>query len=77
MDTVKAYADMPDELKERCEGVIGHYEYAPENWAKGVHSQLQMMKGFGLVKRKYTMPLVHEGFNGEKGLYFTFNNCPI
>ena len=29
MDTVKAYADMPDELKERCEGVIGHYEYAP------------------------------------------------
>lgn len=77
MDTVKAYADMPDELKERCEGVIGHYEYAPENWAKGVPTpQLQMMKGFGLVDHKYTMPLVHEGFNGEKGLYFHYhNNC--
>ena len=77
MDTVKAYDDMSDELKERCEGVIGNYEYAPENWAKGVaQPQLQMMKGFGLVNNKYTMPLVHEGFNGKKGLYFHYhNNC--
>ena len=77
MDTVKAYEDMSDELKERCEGVIGHYEYAPENWAKGVPTpQLQLMKGFGMVDHRYTMPLVNEGFNGKKGLYFPFhNNC--
>jgi alpha-ketoglutarate-dependent taurine dioxygenase len=77
MDTVKAYDDMSDELKARCEGVIGNYEYAPENWAKGVPTpQLHMMKGFGLTDSKYTMPLVHEGFNGKKGLYFHYhNNC--
>lgn len=77
MDTVKAYDDMSDELKERCEGVIGHYEYAPENWAKGVPTpQLQLMKGFGMVDHRYTMPLVNKGFNGKKGLYFHFhNNC--
>ena len=77
MDTVKAYDDMSDELKERCEGVIGDYEYAPENWAKGVPTpQLQLMKGFGMVDHKYTMPLVNEGFNGKKGLYFHYhNNC--
>lgn len=77
MDTVKAYADLPDDIKERCEGVIGQYEYAPEKWAKGVPApQLNMMIGMGLVDRKYTMPLVNEGFNGKKGLYFHFhNNC--
>ena len=77
MDTVKAYDDLPDDIKERCEAVVGHYEYAPENWAKGVPApQLNMMKGMGLVDHKYTMPLVHKGFNGKKGLYFHYhNNC--
>ena len=50
MDTTKAYADLPDDIKQRCEGVVGNYEYAPENWAKGVPNiQLMTMKGFGIV----------------------------
>ena len=77
MDTVCAYNDLPDDVKERCESVIGEYEYAPENWAKGVPApQLNMMKGMGIVDHRYTMPLVHTGFNGKKGLYFHYhNNC--
>ena len=77
MDTTKAYADLPDDIKARCQDVIGNYEYAPENWAKGVPApQLMTMKGFGIVDHKYTMPLVHESFTGKKGLYFHFhNNC--
>ena len=49
MDTTKAYADLPDDIKQRCEGVVGNYEYVSENWAKGVPIQLMTMKGFGIV----------------------------
>lgn len=77
MDTTKAYADLPDDIKQRCEGVVGNYEYAPENWAKGVPTpQLMTMKGFGIVDHRYTMPLLHESFRGKKGMYFHYhNNC--
>ena len=53
MNTVSAYRDLPDDIKQRCEGVVGDFEYAPENWAKGVHTQLMAMKGFGIVNHKY------------------------
>jgi hypothetical protein len=77
MNTVSAYRDLPDDIKQRCEGVVGDFEYAPENWAKGVPTpQLMAMKGFGIVNHKYQMNLLHESFDGGKGLYLHFhNNC--
>jgi len=74
MDTTLAYADMPEELKKRCEGVIGHFEYAPEIWAEGLpDDQLAYMKPNAVP---YEMPLINTGFNGKKGLYFHFlNKC--
>ena len=77
MNTVSAYRDLPEDIKERCEGVVGDFEYAPENWAKGVPMpQLMAMKGFGIGNHKYQMDLLHEAFDGQKGLYFHFhNNC--
>ena len=38
--------------------------------------QLMAMKGFGIGNHKYQMDLLHEAFDGQKGLYFHFhNNC--
>ena len=73
MDTTLAYAGMSDELKKRCEGVVGKFEYAPEIWAEGLpEAQLAYM-----TKNKedsYEMPLLNESFRGKTGLYFHFHN---
>lgn len=72
MDTTKAYAAMPEELKKRCQGVIGEFMYAPEIWAEGLpEDQYNFMKGNA---QPYTMPLVNESARGKKGLYFHFHN---
>jgi len=74
MDTTKAYSAMDTELKNRCNGVIGRFEYSPEIWAEGLpKEQYEHM-----LKNKedfYEMPLVNDGFkNGAKGLYFHYMN---
>ena len=73
MDTTLAYAAMSDELKQRCQGVVGRFEYAPEVWAEGLpDTQLAYM-----LKNKedfYEMPLLNESFRGKTGLYFHFHN---
>lgn len=73
MDTTKAYEAMTQELKQRCQGVIGKFEYAPEIWAEGLpDDQFQSM-----VKNKeefYEMPLINESFRGKKGLYLHYHN---
>ena len=73
MDTTLAYAAMSDELKARCQGVIGRYEYAPEIWAEGLPSEQYA----GMIKNKeafYEMPLVNISETGKPGLYFHFHN---
>jgi hypothetical protein len=73
MDTTLAYEGMSDELKKRCEGVIGRFEYAPEIWAEGLPDvQLAYM-----TKNKedfYEMPLINLSFRDKIGLYFHFHN---
>ena len=49
MDTTKAYADLPDDIKQRCEGVVGNYEYVRELGKRRTQHQLMTMKGFGIV----------------------------
>jgi alpha-ketoglutarate-dependent taurine dioxygenase len=75
MDTTRAYEDLSEQLKQRCEGVVGHFAYSPEIWAEGLPDwQLQHMTG---GKRfSYKMPLVNTSERGKKGLYFHFlNEC--
>lgn len=75
MDTTKAYEDMSAELKNRCEGVIGHYVYSPEVWAEG----LPAWQYEGMLKNKepfYEMPLLNKSLRGKIGLYFHYlNSC--
>lgn len=72
MDTTKAYAAMPEDLKKRCEGVVGEFMYAPEIWAEGLpEDQYNFMKG---NIQPYSMPLINESSRGKKGLYFHYNN---
>lgn len=75
MDTTKAYADLSQELKDRCESVIGHFRYAPDIWAEGLPDwqQYYMTGGQNLG---YKMRLVNTSEKGRKGLYFHFlNEC--
>ena len=73
MDTTLAYAAMSDELKARCAGVVGRFEYAPEIWAEGLESwQYEYM-----LRNKedfYNMPLVNVSERGRPGLYFHYHN---
>jgi len=73
MDTTLAYAAMSDELKTRCQNVVGRYEYAPEIWAEGLPKfQYDLM-----LKNKeefYNMPLINLSDKGRPGLYFHYNN---
>jgi taurine dioxygenase len=75
MDTTKAYEAMSDELKARCEGVIGRFEYAPEVWAEGLPEDQYAV----MLKNKeefYEMPLINKSFRGKTGLYFHYlNKC--
>lgn len=75
MDTTKAYQDLPEDLKQRCEGVIGHFRYSPDIWAEGLPDwQHNYMTGG--QQHLYKMPLVNTSENGKKGLYFHFlNEC--
>ena len=73
MDTTSAYEAMSDELKLRCEGVIGRFEYAPEIWAEGLPKEQYE----GMLKNKeefYEMPLVNKSFRDKTGLYFHYMN---
>jgi len=75
MDTTKAYEAMSDELKARCQGVIGKFEYSPEIWAEGLpKGQYESM----LVNKEpfYEMPLLNKSYSGKIGLYFHYlNSC--
>lgn len=75
MDTTKAYAAMSDELKKRCEGVVGKFMYSPEIWAEGLPApQLAAMRED--TAEYYEMPLVNYSFTGKPGLYFHYlNQC--
>ena len=73
LDTAKAYAAMSDELKKRCEGVVGRFEYAPEIWAEG----LPKFQYDAMLKNKeefYEMPLVNVSFRGKIGMYLHYHN---
>lgn len=75
MNTTMAYDDLSPELKQRCEGVIGHFRYAPDIWAEGLpewqHNGMTAGKTF-----MYKMPLVNRSEKGRVGLYFHFlNEC--
>jgi taurine dioxygenase len=73
MDTTLAYAAMSDELKKRCEGVVGRFEYSPEIWAEGLppDQYSDMLKN---KEEYYEMPLVNISHSGNPGLYFHFMN---
>jgi taurine dioxygenase len=73
MDTTKAYAAMSDELKKRCEGVEGRFEYSPEIWAEGL-SKIQYEHMLKNKEEFYMMPLVNISHKGKPGLYFHFMN---
>lgn len=73
MDTTLAYEAMSNELKKRCENVIGRFEYAPEIWAEGLpKNQLEYMLRNN--EKAYEMPLLNKSFRGKIGLYFHFHN---
>jgi alpha-ketoglutarate-dependent taurine dioxygenase len=76
MDTTRAYDDLSDELKLRCENVIGHFSYSPAVWAEGLPDwQLKGMLS-GAKPGGYRMKLVNTSERGRKGLYFHFlNDC--
>jgi alpha-ketoglutarate-dependent taurine dioxygenase len=73
MDTTLAYAAMSDELKKRCEGVEGRFEYSPEIWAEGL-PQIQYDYMLQNKEEFYMMPLVNISPKGKPGLYFHFHN---
>ena len=73
MDTTKAYEAMSDELKKRCEGVEGRFEYSPEIWAEGL-SKIQYEYMLTNKEEFYMMPLVNISHKGKPGLYFHFMN---
>lgn len=78
MDTTKAYAALSDELKERCQGVIGQYKYNIQEWGAGLPDwQMQAYTTATDNSNYYEMPLVNiNKFNGKPGLYFHFlNKC--
>lgn len=81
LDLTKAYADLSPELKQRCEGVMGHFKYSPEIWSEGTdqdYYDMMLAAHARLVQTfDYTMPLVHKNLTGTKtGLYFHFlNSC--
>ena len=75
MDTTAAYSDLSDEVKNRCQNIIGVFEYSPEIWAEGLPEwQLNFM-----TKNKessYEMPLVNISAKNKVGLYFHYlNKC--
>jgi alpha-ketoglutarate-dependent 2,4-dichlorophenoxyacetate dioxygenase len=73
MDTTLAYAAMSEDLKKRCEGVIGRFEYSPEIWAEGLppDQYSDMLKN---KEEFYEMPLVNYSSSGRPGLYFHYMN---
>lgn len=82
LDTTKAYATLPQALKDRCNNANGVFEFAPEIWAEGLPEfQLNGMKkdAFKDHQGPYEMPLVHASKKGNKlGLYFHYlNKCSI
>jgi len=72
MDTTLAYEAMPADLKERCQGIVGNFEYAPEIWAEGLPAD--QYNAMAKNKVPYQMPLINDSFRGKKGLYFHFHN---
>jgi alpha-ketoglutarate-dependent taurine dioxygenase len=74
MDTTLAYAALSPELKQRCENVIGHFQYAPNIWAEGL-SKFQYDFMMRNNDQPYDMPLVNKSMLGDKlGLYFHYMN---
>ena len=75
MNTTMAYKDMSDELKKRCEGIVGRYECAVEVWAEGMpDAQFKTIKENNSLP--YLMPLLTKTSKGQTGMFFHFlNNC--
>jgi alpha-ketoglutarate-dependent taurine dioxygenase len=75
MDTTRAYADLSPELKERCESVIGHFNYSPDIWAEGL-PDWQRKNMLSAKNGGYKMKLVNTSERNKKGLYFHYlNEC--
>lgn len=78
MDTTKAYAALSDELKERCQNVVGRFRYNIAVWGEGMPSwQEKNVVAYTSDQEYYEMPLVNvNSYNGKPGLYFHFlNDC--
>jgi alpha-ketoglutarate-dependent taurine dioxygenase len=77
MDTTKAFLDLPQDIRERCEKVWAHFECAPEIWAEGLQKD-QWDKIMEMNPEPYRLPLVNKSRTGKKGLYFHYmNKCTI
>jgi alpha-ketoglutarate-dependent taurine dioxygenase len=78
LDTTKAYAAMSDELKKRCQDVVGKYRFKIDVWASGISTEQYAHNTHRLSGEEYyEMPLVNiNKATGEHGLYFHFlNDC--
>jgi alpha-ketoglutarate-dependent taurine dioxygenase len=78
LDTTKAYHALSDELKKRCQDVVGRFRYNIKNWVNELSDWQYAHSTHRLLDSEYyEMPLVNiNEATGEYGLYFHFlNDC--
>lgn len=77
LSTLKAYNQMSANLKQRLEGLIGHFHYHPESWAPGMADFQRIgMREVADRDGPYHMPILQKSLAGDWGLYFHFlNDC--
>jgi taurine dioxygenase len=76
LNLAKAYDEMPEDLKKRCEGVYCKYRYSFEVAAKGVPEE--QANHHNSLANNYNMWLIQENRSGRKGFYFSvYNNCEM
>jgi alpha-ketoglutarate-dependent taurine dioxygenase len=75
LDTTKAYEALSDELKKRCQGVIGKYKFTPDTIGYKISDwHIKFIKARS--SEPYEMPLVNHTECSRPGLYFPYlNNC--
>lgn len=71
LNTSVALEQMPEELKQKLEGVYCSYYYNMENWADVPEKQLAYMRQ---QQEHYHMKILQENVAGTKGMYFYTNN---
>lgn len=92
LNSVRAYEEMPLELKVRCLDVYGDYVYSPEIWAGGAWHDVDTKAGKewwkGIQENKendsddgtgaYKLKLIWTNIAGSKGFYFNpLNKCKL